>query len=303
MAATYYHITVDEFEEVMADYGAERVDVRGTKEFVYHIPTDKDGLVVRVFSSLTARGARDAGADAIRAFAWSVAADAPLARAVRTHRIDTWEDNLRPKIDALVARIEGGEFDGETPDATLAGLVPAEHDEEGVACVEGVEDTRYGRKAVIAAPAPWETPDGLTPANEAVKATEWDETHRSFDSDRSVWTVDAMALDTVVDALVDAGWEVRGPRMKDPEAFDFGEFIQNAMEHDVLDVTYDTKTSDSVKTIRVEIRLVVPWDEVRVNRLSDGHGMSIREDGLYTDGSHYPFVGSVESVETVAEGI
>jgi hypothetical protein len=77
------------------------------------------------------------------------------------------------------------------------------------ATVTEIYESEYGLKAALDAPAPWDTPDDETPFNEAIKTTPWDDTHRTFDSDREAWTVDANELVGVASVLSDYGYRVR----------------------------------------------------------------------------------------------
>lgn len=279
----YYKISTDEFERVVDDYDGDRVRVAGTKEYVYDLPTEKDGIVVRLFSTLTRRdgGAREAGRDAIRTLAWSRAADAAIAQATRTHRIDTWEQNLRAKIDAMIARINDGEFDDVAPDATLAGLVPADRDEDAV-IVDEIVDSPYGRKAVL---------DSPYDAKDAIKALEWDETHRSWDPERSAWTVDASALPAVAESLRDDGWPLRSPPLPDPDEFRVGDV--DVSVGDRVTVTYEKKGSGDEAT---KSGAVVGVDDRITFERDDGHTMYVTDDGLFTARSAYPYVGNVVDV-------
>lgn len=286
---TYTRIDVAEFEEFLAAYDAERVDVRGVKEFVYDCPTETDGVVVRVFSTLTERddGARDSGRDAIRVLAWSVTADTPLATATRTHRIETWRTNLAPKIESMAARIDAGEFDGETPDATLKGLVPVDDDEDAVV-VTDLADTRYGKKAVL--DSPYE-------AKDALKSLDWDDTHRSWDDSRDAWTVDATALSTVADTLADEGWPLRAPAMNPVDGFAFDAFTAAVREGDRVTVAYEQKNGNGEATKAGTVARGTAVDDDRVAFVrDDDHWMYVTEDGLFTTGSHHPYVGRVAEV-------
>jgi hypothetical protein len=285
MAATYYNIGQDEFEAVMNDYDAERVPVAGTKELVYHIPTEADGVVVRVFSSLTREGvARDAGSDAIRVLAWSTTADQPLASSVRTHRIDTWEKNLRPKIEAMVGRANDGDFDEETPDAVLRALEPAAPGEDAVV-VADIVDTRYGRKAALE--APYE-------ANDAIRSLGWGETHRTFDESLKAWTVDASSLPAVAGEMAAAGFPLRAPA-EETDGFDPRRAAARLNEGDAVVVEYDGKNDGKTRT---KAGVVTSAEDGRIvfERDDDGHTMWVDEEGLSTSGSAYPFVGEVVRV-------
>lgn len=291
MAATYYKIDRTEFEDFLAAYDAERVDVDGVKELVYDIPTDGDGVVVRVFSAIDGDGSRDAGRDAIRVLAWGVTADVPLASATRTHRIDTWKDNLAPKIDDMVARADAGEFDDETPDATLAGLVPKDVDEDAVV-VDDIVDTRYGRKAVLASPYD---------AKDAIKSLDWDDTHRSWDDARGAWTVDVEAIPMVADELADAGWPLRRPPVYTvdddvPMESDIEFLADTARRGDEIVVEYEQKNGNGENTKSGELVATDAASPRLAFRRDDGVHMEVDIDArgrprLLSPRSHAPYVG------------
>jgi hypothetical protein len=95
----------------------------------------------------------------------------------------------------------------DVPDAELVESSPDAHSHSTVRVTKIVE-SEYGMKAVLDAPAPWDTPDSETPFNKAIKETPWNETHRTFDSDREAWTVDADELVAVAGVLSDHGYRV-----------------------------------------------------------------------------------------------
>lgn len=287
MTSIYHAVTVDEFERKLSAYNPERADVPRVKEYVYDIPTDADGIVVRLFSTLTEDGAREAGLDAIRTMAWSVTADAPLAQATRTLRIETWAENLRPKIDDMIARAEAGEFDDLTPDSVLSGLVPADPAEDAVV-VDDLFDTTYGRKAALA--SPYEAKDDI-------KALDWEETHRAWDKDRKCWTVDATALPLVEEALAEAGWPLRAPAPEevDPDAFDIEAFIDGLDGDEHIVVDYTVKKHGTEKSVAGTV-LRAGEGRVTFARDGDDHRLHLTSEGLYTSGSHYPYMGKVDDV-------
>jgi hypothetical protein len=296
MTATYYRITTAEFEGELSDAGFDwdHVTVPGTKERVYDIATDRKGIVVRVLSTLTDEGAaRDTGRDAIRVMAYSRAADRPLDTATRTHRIDSWASNLVPKIQDMVARVNAGEFDDEAPDVVLTGLDPVADDEDAVV-VDDLVDTRYGRKAVLASPYD---------AKDAIKALDWDATHRAWDEDRGAWTVDADALGRVRDDLAAAGWPLRVPSDDTPEGV---ALVQDAAETvtvgDRITVTYAKKNGNGLASKSGEVVRVSAGAPAITFRRGDRVPMrvSVEDDGtarLTSPRSHYPYVGEPTAVD------
>jgi len=98
------------------------------------------------------------------------------------------------------------------PEDVNAAGTPSGHSHSGV-YVTDLFESEYGDvKAVLDAPAPWETPDGETPFNEAIKKAPWEDTHRTFDSDREAWTIDAEELVRVASLLADFGFSTYDER-------------------------------------------------------------------------------------------
>jgi len=117
----YEAVTEEEFDEFMNDIANfEKHVPEQAKEIVYDIPLPK-GLVVRVWSSITAGQARAKGTDAIRCVVWDTEEDRPIGGREKTLRIgatdsnpEGWRGNLRPKIVDLVGRWR--EFDKTCPE-------------------------------------------------------------------------------------------------------------------------------------------------------------------------------------------
>lgn len=279
MPAQYHRLTTDEFEDFLDSVTPawERAEVRGTKELVYDLPLPPEHLSIRLFSTLTRDGvARDAGSDAIRALIWNHEADSIEAGETRTHRIETWRSNLRPKIEHL--------YDNWRDLATEFSVtdLPESGGADDEVRVVGFDDTRYGRKARL---------DSPYDAKGAIKDLDWDETHRSWDND--AWQVDADALELVRDSLAESGWRLtRGP---DPTEVRLDDFSRG----DRIRVTYEPKNREDGSSDELTKEGVVRRAEsgrLRFRR-DDGQVMRVEDDELYTTGSRFPFVGSVEDVE------
>jgi len=104
---------------------------------------------------------------------------------------EAWTDFL-----PTVERVEG------TPDGYSHGTVTV----EGVFLPE--EDDAEPR-AVLDTPAPWNTPDDETPANEAIKETPYGEVQYEFDDDRGAWILNALELVRVASTFRFHGYAVR----------------------------------------------------------------------------------------------
>jgi hypothetical protein len=298
---TYTTIDRTEFENFLADaFGEfERVDRAHTKELVYDVPTEFDDIVVRVFSSVDERDetTRDAGRDAIRTLAWDVKADKPVDGASRTHRIETWRKNLAKKVNEMLTAAEEHtrEDEREAAVAALEDLPFASGDDDEIVACDIVE-TEYGPKFAVESPYA---------AKDAIKSLDWDDTHRSWDSDLSMWLIDVDAVETAADALAREGWTlVQDSRFEDDEDDEFDiRTVERAdvVRDDDIEVEYVPKNhlrEDDPKTltksgtvVRVHGREA---DRLRITfERDDGQRMWVDDEGLHTVGSHAPFVGKV----------
>lgn len=100
----YESITESEFVAFLEEVAAfERVTPPQTKELVFDLPLPADYLSIRIYSSIDKRSgvSRKCGSDAIRCVIWNHDIEEPVGGRVRTHRIETWRSNLRPKIKSL----------------------------------------------------------------------------------------------------------------------------------------------------------------------------------------------------------
>lgn len=103
MSRSYVRITEEKFDEFIDGLvpSAEKKRVRGAKEVVYDLPLPRDGLSIKVFSTIQGGRGRDRGDDAIRCVIWDHGADAPVGGREKTLRIRTWRENLADKIRYL----------------------------------------------------------------------------------------------------------------------------------------------------------------------------------------------------------
>lgn len=281
----YYKISTDEFESFLADYDAEPVDLDGVKELVYDIPTAYDYLTVRVYSSLAEGAARDVGRDAIRVTVFDDHHGRNVDGATRTHRIDTWASNLAPKIDAMLARVDAGEFESDDPlAAAKAHTFDTEDGDAGTITVVDVFENSYGDlRAKL---------DGDTyHARDAIKF-DWTQTHHDFDGTDNTWAVDVAAIPALADELHSDGFTLVRAEDQD-DGFDAADFASQVRTGDRVVVTYAKKTGTGAAEKTGTVTDVMPG-RVAFRRDEDEHLMFVRDDSLYTAGSHYPFVGTVE---------
>lgn len=125
--------------------------------------------------------------------------------------------NAHERAEAeFLSEVEGDgedEEESEVPPAEEWEGTPSGHTySHSTVEVTAITETKYGLKAVLDGPAPWETPDDERPMNEVLKSTPWEENHRTFDSDRKAWTVDADELTRTASVLKDCGYSVRDAR-------------------------------------------------------------------------------------------
>lgn len=114
MAVSYTRITVEEFESFLNDFVSFDVVQTDATEKVYTVAIPRDGLEVRIFSTLQGGEARNCGDDAIRTVLWHTEYDEPVGGMTKTLRVETWESNLRPKIQDLVLNWRD-HFNGHCP--------------------------------------------------------------------------------------------------------------------------------------------------------------------------------------------
>ncbi|MBN2396602.1 MAG: hypothetical protein JXC36_09130 [Candidatus Atribacteria bacterium] len=103
-------ISKNDFETFLKHYDRELKLVQDiiSYEYIYDIPTEKDNIVIRIYSSIsciTGRS-RSKGRDAIRCVLFDIERNLPLGKTSRTHRISNWEDNLKNKIEYLQNKVK-----------------------------------------------------------------------------------------------------------------------------------------------------------------------------------------------------
>ncbi|AGM11202.1 hypothetical protein M197_gp37 [Haloarcula hispanica tailed virus 2] len=206
-----------------------------------------------------------------------------------------------------------------------------EEDAEDVDLTFRVTDSytnRYGdQKAAVETPAPWDTPDGMTAANDVVKTLPWGEddtaedddregAHYTFDRDREAWTLDAEYLRDLAELAQDAGYDWEGVARSEAEdeteaQAALRELAGAAEEGDTISVTYAKKNGNGLKTYKGEVELAQvgndaqdPWERRSTGVVfTDTNGKTKRvkpdDDGtpaLFSSGYH-PFMGVLVSVE------
>ena len=176
---------------------------------------------------------------------------------------------------------------------------------------------RYGdTRVVIETPAPWDTPDGMTPANELVKALEWDDHHWSFEEEHrlsgheNVWIVDDSGLEPITESATAAGYEVvdhrdtpHGGYTQHPDLAALCSFVE---EGDRVVVRYVSKQSgnemekegtvtdaQAAETPDLTTGLVFRRPDGGTNYVKEGDR---GEPGVFSN-SRYPFMGEPVSVE------
>lgn len=247
---------------------------------------------------------------------------------------------LGASVSDLCSRLRGedeGEQEDEPVIMTDGGVevqtfqFSDEEDAEGVDLTFRVVDSyenRYGdQKAAVETPAPWDTPDGVTPANDVVKSLPWGEddvaedddrdgAHYTFDRDREAWTLDAEYLRDLADLAADAGYEWEGIARSEAEdeteaQVALRELAEAAAEGDHISVTYAKKNGNGLNTYEGEVELAQvgndaqdPWERRSTGVVfTDTGGKTKRvkpdDDGtpaIFSSGYH-PFMGVLVSVE------
>lgn len=115
----YTNVTVDEFESFLGSFTEfSRVQDTDAKEAVYSIPLPHPDLEVRIFSTLNPDGnARGCGDDAIRSVIWHTTEGCPVGGREKTLRIQTWRQNLKPKVEDLMTNWRQ-RFHGNCPECS-----------------------------------------------------------------------------------------------------------------------------------------------------------------------------------------
>ena len=181
--------------------------------------------------------------------------------------------------------------------------------------VNGYGDDRI----VVETPAPWDTPDGMTPANEVVKSLNWNDHHYTFDKGRKAWTLDVSGTKALKQAAADAGYnyeDVRTPTHitddeEESEVDDvFTEVLATVAEGDEVVVRYEKKNGNGVAEYAGTVESVAPEGEgYRYTGLgfydANGKHKTVKRDddgvpSIYSSGYH-PYMGSVVSVSVTPD--
>lgn len=93
-------ITAGEMDSLLSKGGFARVEVEGTKEYVYDRPFNTlPNVVIRVYTSIDSLLSREIGKDAIRIVLFDKKANKAIGKAdTKTYRIVGWQDRLISKI-------------------------------------------------------------------------------------------------------------------------------------------------------------------------------------------------------------
>jgi hypothetical protein len=134
---------------------------------------------------------------------------------------------------------------------------------------------------------------------------DWETTHHDWNDSMKAWVVDTDALEELGERLEDAGYVFDGGLGPAEEAPTLEDLAVFAEEGDDIHVEYRQKNGEGTNVKSGEVVLA---EDLHVNftRHSDGHHMGVKTDdhgkvGLFTSGSHAPFVGVVESVTVEAD--
>lgn len=188
---------------------------------------------------------------------------------------------------------------------------------------------QYGdQRTAIETPAPWDTPDGMTSANELVKDLDWDDHHQTFEDElprfdlENVWVLDESGVDPLREAAEAEGYQWIEAGHDAPTTADegtLGAAAGYAEEADVdwdgdnwefgggddIAVRYESKQTGGVKSKEGVVTaaenpdhpgartgIAFKRDDGKTNKVLADNG----EVGIYST-SQYPFMGRVLSVE------
>lgn len=200
----------------------------------------------------------------------------------------------------------------------LLGGDDEETDEEPEVVLLDEYTNRYGDdRVVVETPAPWDTDDGMTPANEVVKSLEWEDHHYTFEETvevdydhayEDVWVIDASGVSGLAQRSLDAGYALvdatdaeLGPDLDESylAALRFAARGDHAVLRYESKQTGDTKSKEGVVTTAQAdpddgtTGLVIRRDDGGTNKLLAGDGGA----GEVHSTSRYPFMGEAVSVE------
>lgn len=244
-------------------------------------------------------------------------------------------DFVSPRYQITEAFVEAGGFDalGEPEDReiVMATTLPAafefdpELDEGDLAfrVVGRFENDYDDEKIAVETPAPWDTPDDMTAANEVVKTLPWSDedaeehddldegVHYTFDERREAWTLDKHGAAALKQAAEAAGysWSVETDETEDgdDENETLLELCRTADEGDHITVTYEKKNGNGRNTYEGPVHSAV----TPANEYSHSAGLIFHDEndktkqlrtddegtvGLYSSG-HHPFMGAAVEAE------
>ncbi|QPL12253.1 hypothetical protein HrrHc1_160 [Halorubrum phage Hardycor1] len=203
--------------------------------------------------------------------------------------------------------------------------------------VERFENSYGDTRIVLDTPAPWDTPDDVTGANEVIKSLPWGDedaeehddldegVHYAFDDDdrhapasaSDAWTIDKHGAAALREAAIDAGyeWVVEWSDEADDEdeRDTLDDLLAFAAEGDEVVVRYHKKNGNGIGT---KSGVVTVSDDGTgedrygrsptagmVLRRDDGRTNRVRRDddtnpAVFSSG-RYPFMGELASVEVV----
>jgi hypothetical protein len=294
--------TVDDFQSAL-----ERARGRAALE---HDPTDTVDIAMP-YDDL--RG--EAGS-----LAWAMApTNTVLLEAIRSDRLSD-EGGAAPKTPRAPRAFLFGRdgSDGGAPAFVVRGSFVNRYDDE---------------RTAVETPAPWDTPDGMTPANEVVKGLPWGEgeagggrggAHYSFEESVRVrgvdaedaWVLDSGYVEDLRERAAEAGYGwVEGDSGPSPDEQTLGElagWLEGAevdrerwglVGGDGVVVRYESKQTGGLKEKRGTVTaaggsgFAFERGDGETNRVKADGG----EVGIYST-SRYPFMGLVRSVEVAPEG-
>lgn len=257
--------------------------------------------------------------------------------------VSPWYQIIRAVIDQPAAEdVDGvapGHLDPEPAQSVVfeAAFETAEDEDDGLTFeIVDVFENSYGtQKVVVETPAPWDTPDDMTPPNDLIKSLPWDDdeaadhdvaekgVHYTFGDDDpdappaadQAWTLDAHGVDALRTTVESNGYEWvdsrdDGEANADAEADDqdgLDRLIGLVEEGDRVTVRYRKKNGSGIGTKTGDVSYISAGKEGRTQGVGierdDGNFNNIKRDDNVTPGifshSQYPFMGSVVSVEVV----
>lgn len=177
----------------------------------------------------------------------------------------------------------------------------------------------------VETPAPWDTPDDMTPANDLIKSLPWGDdeaddgetpAHYKFDESREAWVIDAAAVDDLADVVTEAGYtfvafdDAAADDESDVEQTEavetFAAALEAAENGDRVTLTYEKANGNGLAEKTGDVETLTEFTNDRMTpglviRRDDGNVTKTRLDdddvpAVFSKG-RYPYMGRLVAVD------